>query len=299
MASMLATVLAITPAAWVTAGATAVLTLCIVFLVRRVIRKLARRLRIQRHIADLGIRLIAIVILAVGGYVVLTILGIKLGPLLGALGVSSIVLAFALQSLLTNLVSGLLLEAHRPFNVGDQIETNDYRGTVIDISSRAVTILTYDGTHVHLPNTEVLDNPIENFTQDAIRRTTLPVQVPYEVDLVLAGRTMSRAMREIFDVEDNPSPDALVTGFGESGVDFVLRFWHASEEITAQLVISEVLMAVHRDLLAEGIEIPYPQQVIHVAPDKPTGSGLGQSKLRQPAPEQLMTPAQAAEKLKR
>ena len=212
-----------------------------------------------------------------------------MGPLLGALGVSGLIIGFALQNLVANLVGGLVLEAGRPFRVGDQIDTNGREGTVIDINARSVVLLTYDGTHVHVPNSSVLSEPIENFTREPICRTQLPVQLPYDCDLTVGARVMGRTLRSVPDVEDSPPPDAIATSFDDSGITFLLRFWHASEEITTRLVVSEVITSVHRDLRAEGIEIPFPQRVVHLPDATPLDDSDFPSK-NQGSPRRLSEP---------
>src|SRR5207249_11269776 len=87
------------------------------------------------------------------------------GPLLGALGIGGIALAFALQDILENFIAGLIIQARRPFRRGDEINTHDYVGRVEDVNLRNVIIRTFDGERVLLPNAMVLKAPVEHTSE--------------------------------------------------------------------------------------------------------------------------------------
>lgn len=214
-------------------------------------------------------RLLATVIVAAAGFTALGQLGVEIGPILGALGLGGVVVALSLQPVLGNLVGSIMIHARRPLRPGDQIETNGVTGTVLDINGRAVIILTHDGTTAYVPNLKILDEPLENFTRDARRRTRLPVEVSYGSDLRRTQAVLTRAVSEVDGVD---SPVAvLVRSFGESGVLMEVRFWHPSEELEASWIVSEVAIAVRETLHAEGIEIPFPQRVVHMKQDPASG----------------------------
>ena len=140
----------------------------------------------------------------------------RIGPLLAGLGILGIAAAFALQEILSNFASGLLLQTRRPFKVGDQIRTNDYEGSVVDVNLRSVELRTFDGETVYLPNSMVLQNPISNWTETPTRRSVLEIGVAYDADLDGAKRAMLDAVSGIRDVETEPRPEAYVYEFGES-----------------------------------------------------------------------------------
>ncbi|WP_162891182.1 mechanosensitive ion channel family protein [Aeromicrobium sp. A1-2] len=216
--------------------------------------------------ARLIARLIQLVIIAAALIYVLNTLGVRITPLLGALGIGGIALALAVQSMLSNAVASVLLQVRRPFRIGDQIVTNDIAGKVLDIDLRTVRLLTFDGNDMLVPAAMVLDAPITNWTRRATRRTQLDVGVDYATDLELACRTILEAMNSVPGVQTEPAPEAWVFEFGDSTINIAARFWHEAPVATMWQVRSEVAVGIKAALDAEGIEIAFPQRVLHIVP---------------------------------
>ncbi len=265
----------LTVADWVTAGGVFVLGI----VAGRVLRSLLTR-RIGRDDADPPA---ASLVGRFGGYLLvlaglvyaLAILDVRLGPLLGAIGIGGIAVALAAQSILSNFLASIILQVRRPFRRGDQVCTNDCEGEVEEVNFRTVVLRTYDGERVLVPCAEVLDSPIVNYTVRGRRRTTLEVSVAYRTDLAKARAVLERAVRSVDGVLAKPSPEALVESFGESGINFAVRYWHAPDIVTVWRVRSLVAMAVKRALDDAGIEIPFPQRVVHVETDGDGGENAG------------------------
>lgn len=241
-------------------------------LVSRVVKSLTARVVEREGGAGAG-RVAQLVGRVVGGVVVigglvyaLQVLGVRLAPLLGALGLGGLALAFAAQAILSNVFASVLLQARRPFRVGDQIATNDIEGTVEDVNLRTVVLRTYAGERVLVPCASVLGAPIYNFTAHKARRTTLAVGVAYDADLATAQRVLLEAIAGVDGVQAKPPPEAWVEAFGESSIDLALRFWHAPDIASLWRVRSGVAMAVKAGLDAAGIEIPFPQRTVGLVP---------------------------------
>ncbi|MFK5633361.1 MULTISPECIES: mechanosensitive ion channel family protein [unclassified Ornithinimicrobium] len=229
----------------------------------------------QRHTGRQVGRLVSVAVFVLGSLWALRTSGLEVGPLLGAMGVGGIAVAFAAQDLLQNFLAGLLIQARRPFKVGDQITSLDYEGTVLDIDLRATRLRTYDGLDVVLPNAEVLRNPIVNHTRTPLRRTTLVVGVAYDTDLARAQRVLTESLTGIAELQNTPTPKAWVKEFADSSITFEVLFWHPSDMASTLTARSAAAMAVKRDLDQAGIEIPFPQRVVWRAPGHggPDGSG--------------------------
>jgi len=196
-------------------------------------------------------------------------LEVRLAPLLGALGIGGLAVAFAAQSILENFFSSIVLRSRHPFRRGDQIMTRDLEGTVEDINFRTVVLRTYDGERVLIPCSDVLRNPIVNHTAFGRRRTTLTVGVAYGTDLRKAQHVLLEAVHGVPDVQvKHKEPEAYVEEFGESSIDFAVRFWHAPDIATLWRVRSEVAMAINEALAAAGITIPFPQRTLWF-PERP------------------------------
>lgn len=220
----------------------------------------------DRHLGRVLGRFLSIVVVAVGAVYALDILGVRIGPLVGALGVGGIALAFAAQDILQNLIAGVLLQVRRPFRVGDQIGSGDYEGVVDDVNLRTVEITTYDGLTVYVPNGEVLRNPIVNYTRTPLSRTELIVGVTYDTDLERAREVLLDACRQAEGVQRTPPAEAWVHEFGESSINIAVRYWHAADIASRWRVRSGVAIAIKRALDDAGMTIPFPQRTLWFGP---------------------------------
>jgi small-conductance mechanosensitive channel len=169
---------------WAVAGGILVGAVVVGRLVQLVVLRSLRRGDSERLAADAVARMIALLVVLVALLWSLSILGIRLGPLVGALGVGGIALAFAAQAILANFLGSIILQLRRPFRRGDQIATGTCEGTVEDVNFRTVVLRTFDGERVLVPCTSVLANPITNHT--ALGR-------PYDVACGCRLRYRSRA----------------------------------------------------------------------------------------------------------
>ncbi len=242
----------------------------------RVIKFALKRLMASRWdsaVVDLLARLVGYGIVTFGVIYALEQLGVRIGPLLGALGIVGIALAFALQDILQNFVAGLLLQIRRPFSYGDQISTGDIEGTVESIDARSVTVVTPDGDTVYIPSSEVVTVPIYNQTEKGRRRSSIAVGVAYGSDLDRVKTAFLEAMTGLDSVIDSPPPEVRFTGFGDSSIDFVVRFWHAPTIADSWKARDEVGMALDKAATQAGIEIPFPQRVVtHLGRGQADGS---------------------------
>lgn len=242
----------------------------------RVIKFALKRLMASRWdsaVVDLLARLVGYGIVTFGVIYALEQLGVRIGPLLGALGIVGIALAFALQDILQNFVAGLLLQIRRPFSYGDQISTGDIEGTVESIDARSVTVVTPDGDTVYIPSSEVVTVAIYNQTEKGRRRSSIAVGVAYGSDLDRVKTAFVEAMTGLDSVLDSPPPEVRFTGFGDSSIDFVVRFWHAPTIADSWEARDEVGMALDKAATRAGIVIPFPQRVVtHLGRGQADGS---------------------------
>lgn len=248
---------------WITAGAIAASTIVLAIVIRRLTKRRIRKKDRNAELTDLGGRLLMILVLIIGAYYTLQALEIEIGPALGAFGVGALFVAVGLQPLFVNLVGSVVLQARRPFRRGDQILTNGYEGTVLDITATTTVLLSYNGESIHVPNGQVLGQPLVNWTNEPIRRTELPISLPYGCELPLALALVGRAARKTLDDENLPPAEALAMGFGAHGIDVELRFWHYSDQLESRAARSQIVVAVNDALKEAGIEIPFNQLVVH------------------------------------
>ena len=254
---------------WWTIGTAAVIFIVSLVLWRITktgVEKVLRR-RIDPALATLIARLLGYLVLVVGFVYGLDALGVAIVPILGALGIAGIALAFAFQDILENFVAGVLLQLQRPFTYGDQVSINDHEGTVHAIDSRIVTIITPAGETIKVPSATVIKSDINNYTQQGQRRTSLPVGVAYGSDLRTVERVLQDAVDGAEGVQASPKPEVYFTGFGDSSLDFDVRFWHEPSIATFWKTRHAVGLRIERALGDAGITIPFPQRTVWYAGD--------------------------------
>jgi small-conductance mechanosensitive channel len=218
--------------------------------------------------ADAVGRFAGLVLAAMALVYALGVIGVRLGPLVGALGIGGLAFAFAGQSILANFLASIILQLRRPFRRGDQVSVDTSEGTVDEINFRTVVLRTFDGQRVLVPCASVLNTPIVNHTTLGRRRTTLEVSVGYDADLDEARAVLLRALEGVDGVLDHPQPEVWVKSFGDSGIPLALRFWHPPDVATLWRVRSEVAVAAKRALDDAGIAIPFPQRVLRFVDDR-------------------------------
>jgi small-conductance mechanosensitive channel len=195
--------------------------------------------------------------------------------LVGTLGVG---IGFGLQNVVNNFVSGLILLYERPVQVGDVVEIGTTVGTVQRIGIRSSTIATFQGAEVVVPNGNLISGELVNWTlSDRKRRVDVDVGVAYGTDPERVREILLGTLRGRADVAASPEPVALFGGFGDSALQFQLRFWTQQFD-RWPVVASDVRVAVTRGLAEAGIEIPFPQRDLHlrsVAPGAARALGAG------------------------
>ncbi|MEJ2547995.1 MAG: mechanosensitive ion channel [Gemmatimonadota bacterium] len=189
--------------------------------------------------------------------------GSQLAVLAGALGVG---IGFGLQNIVNNFVSGFILIFEQPIKVGDKIEISSLGllGEVRRIGIRSSSIHTFDGADVVVPNSNLIQSELVNWTlSDSKRRFQVEVGVKYGTDPQRVIDLLLEVAAEHPKVLKYPTPTALFMGFGDSSLNFKLNIWSATFEDFFGLR-SEVNVLVNDRLKAEGIEIPFPQRDLHL-----------------------------------
>lgn len=247
---------------WLVAGAI-ILGSIVAGLIARTIVVRSTKERLGHLISALIGRILVGLFFAVGLVYALNQVGVSVGPLLGLLGLVGLALALAFQEILSNFIAGVMISLQRPFRVGDEVSTGGYEGTVEDVTLRSVTMTRFDGVEVIVPNSMVWEGPIENFTSRGSRRTVLSVGVSYEADLDETKHLIVETVAGVDGVAASPAPSALVHEFADSSVNFSVFFWHDASIASEWQVRDEVARRVKTELDAVGVEIPFPQLVLH------------------------------------
>ena len=253
---------------WARAGIIMAAAIAVALVVRLIVARIVNRTEDAGFAAQLLGRLAAYAVIVTGLVYALAALGVRVAPLLGALGIVGIALAFALKDILENFVAGIILQIRRPFRRGDQIVTGDHDGRVVGVNSRSVVIDQPDGTRVVVPSSTLITRPIVNLTSTGARRTTLEIGVAYATDLDVALRTIHRVLHSTDSVLGDPTPEALVSEFGDNAITVAARFWHEPTIHGMWQARNDVALATKRELDAAGIEIAFPQRVVWLRSDE-------------------------------
>ena len=166
-------------------------------------------------------------IIGIGLFIILEVMRLEkaVTSLLAGIGVLGIALGFAFQDIAANFVSGVIIAFRKPFSIGDIITVNDYMGTVSRTNLRVTTIQTFQGQEVYIPNKDVLQNPIINYTVLGKRRIDLNVGISYGDDLARVEQVVKDAILSIDGIVDQDKLIFDYYEFGSSSINFYIRFW--------------------------------------------------------------------------
>ena len=279
----------LTHADWIRASIVLVSTLVLAVAVSRILRRVVARGIGHGFAAILTSRFLGYAVFIVGLSYALTVLGVRVGPLLGALGLGGLVLALALQGVVGNFVSSLILQTRRPYTVGDTVELDGRLGVVEDIDSRTTQIRGLDGTHMRIPNANVAGATITNLTREPVRRSSLPVGVAYDTDLQQATDAIYAALERVPRVVVEPEPTVNLEGFGDSSIGFNVLYWHASDVPSELATRHDLVLAIHREFAACDITIAFPQVTVwsgQPRPDRLYGGEVGEVRATYPGLDQ-------------
>ncbi|RZM29816.1 MAG: mechanosensitive ion channel [Pedobacter sp.] len=211
-----------------------------------------------------SILLVKLGIFSVGFLLAIAASGIPIERITIILGALSVGIGFGLQTIVNNLVSGVILAIEKPVQIGDLIEIGTRSGTVKSMGIRASKIATSDGSEVIVPNGDLLSQHLVNWTlSDKHRRVELIIGVTYGSDLNRVLALLRGIVNDSEDIMHDPAPMVLIHNFAPSSVDFRILFW--VPEIGNWLTLkSQVLSDIYEVFYSEGIEMPFPQTDVHL-----------------------------------
>jgi small-conductance mechanosensitive channel len=234
---------------------------------RRVLRnKLLKHTKMDSGMQYLVSRMAGYAVLVIGLLIGLETIGVNLSSLTvigGALGVG---IGFGLQNIVHNFVSGLIIMGERAIQIGDRVDVGGTLGEVIRVGARSTSVRTNDNIVIILPNSEFVSNRVINWSHmgDQSVRLHVPVGVSYGS----APREVEHLLLEVAaansHVSKTPAAQVMFHGFGESSLDFELRVWTSDMTRRPGALKSELNFAIWDTFKKHGIEIPFPQQDLHV-----------------------------------
>ena len=187
-------------------------------------------------------------------------LGVDTSSLLALLSVAGLAVSLALQNVLSNMASAVILLTTKPFQIGHFIEMGSVSGTVVKIGAICTDILTLNNQLVHVPNSEITGSTVTNYTASDKRRLEYRITASYDAPVENVKAALLRAAEHPLRMQEM-QPIARVNGYGESAIEYVLFLWIRPKDYMD--VYYDVLENVKREFDAAGIEMTYPHINVH------------------------------------
>ena len=227
-------------------------------IVSNVIARMLRRATAYREINLLLTRVVWTAIVAAGVFIALGILQLEktVTSLVAGAGILTLIIGFAFQDLAANFIAGILLQLRHPFRAGHLVRTNDFYGTVEHIDLRNTIIHTLTGQIVHLPNKDVFQKPLENFSAAGARRVDIPVTVTSDRDPDYVEGVAVGAIEQVRTRDASRPVEVFYEQFGTDALEFTLRFWipFADKEADFLAARGEAVKRIRRAFTAAGID---------------------------------------------
>ena len=188
-------------------------------------------------------RSISLVIILLGVYLFLFMAGLTgfAVAVISGTGVVGLILGFAFRDIAENFISSLLLTIQRPFRIGDIVEINEFTGIIQKVTSRATTMVDFDGNHIQIPNATIYKGVIKNLTANPLMRGHFVLGVGYDADIRNAQHLAVQIISSHAKVLTDPEPQVLIDNLGASTYNLKVYFW-VNVEDTSVLKMSSLLM---------------------------------------------------------
>lgn len=231
----------------------------------RFIQKVLEDKPLDRGVKGSIERITRYLIMLIGALITLDTIGISMSSLAAVGAVFMVGIGFGLQNITQNFISGLIILLERPIKVGDLVEVQGVNGKVVDIRARSTIIHTRDDIAIIVPNSQFISEQVVNgsFSGDNIR-LSINVGVSYDADPEQVKETLLEVAKGHEAVLQFPATDVFFKDFGESSLDFTLHIW-IKDQWKNEKIKSDLRFQIFKALSEKGIEIPFPQRVVHTA----------------------------------
>jgi len=202
------------------------------------------------------------VFILVGLIMVLHQFGVNVTAAVAGLGIAGVALGFAAQATLSNILAGFSIFIDKLYVVGDWVEVVNKYGQVKSISLRTTKIRTLDNIFISIPNNEIISAPVTNYSEEGEVRITARVGISYDASITHAREVILETIADIEGVRTEPKPAVVVDELGDSSVNLLVRMWvddPGTDPSYRFLLTEKIKIALDN----AGIEIPYPQRVVH------------------------------------
>ncbi|MCA9684432.1 MAG: mechanosensitive ion channel family protein [Myxococcales bacterium] len=245
--------------------------------VGRLVRAGLQRAIANEALANLAGAVTRVAVVIAGLSVALSLLHLEktVTSLLAGVGVVGLALGFAFQDIAANFMSGAMLAVRGPFAPGDIVEINDKIGRVEVLELRRTVLRTVDGLNVIVPNKEIFQATITNYTRTDERRIDLELGVAYGDDLLEAQEVVREALADFEGRLESRDVEVFFTEFGSSSINFVVQMWlPSSEQLTYLRARSQMIVCIKQAIDDAGLTIPFPIRTLDFGADAVGGRRL-------------------------
>ena len=232
----------------------------------RLIKKALLAKNLGPDAVHLFTRIYLVVTIAVLVFTSLEVLNIPLTAFAFVSGAIAIGVGFGAQNIINNFISGWILMWERPIRIGDFLEVGTAKGVVETINTRSTRIRRNDGVHMLVPNSQLLENTVTNWTLiDRNARSSVNVGVAYGSDVVLVEKLIKQILDEHPAILKTPASSVLFDDFADSSLTFSAIFWVCAEsEAPLRQVRSELRFSIYKVFAEHDVTIAFPQRDIHI-----------------------------------
>lgn len=228
-------------------------------LLGRLLAKSSKDTRLRRTI----LRIVRTVLYVITGIIVASSLGIDVTSLVALVSIFGLAVSLAVKDMLSNVASGIVMVFSKPFSLGDYIATADGEGVVDETGLVHTCLHTLDGYRVMLPNSRMAAGKIVNYTALGRRRVVHTVSASYDNSADAVYAACRKAVSRTPHVLEDPAPQVVLSGYGESAVEYQIRFWVPVEHYEDAYFAS--LEQMGRCFAEDGVTMPYNHLNVHIA----------------------------------
>lgn len=242
---------------------TVVIARIIAAIIRRMLFSVSRKVpKFTLLMAGLVSKIISFIIWVITVVVILGFFGVDLTPVLAGLGITGVVLGFALQESIASLFSGIMIAINNPFRVGDWVDIGDVSGTVTSMDIMCVTLTSGDNKKITMNNKNVWGSTIVNYSYIDKRRLDMTVSVDYSTDTDKAKNIIRALIMSYPEILPDPAPVVEINNYGASSIDIIVRpyvlpsdYWKVYWRFNAEVL---------KTLRSNGMDMPFNQLVVHL-----------------------------------
>ena len=231
---------------------------------RRIADRLLSKTDLRDTLANLVETVIGVLIWILGLLIAMSIILPSVTPanVLAGIGLGSVAVGFAFKDIFENFLAGVLIMLRKKMKLGDFIKCSDVEGRIEAISLRDTHLRHLSNELVVVPNSYLFKNPVEIVTESRLRRHTVNVGVAYDVDVDAARELILKAVNDLDIVDNNKGAEVYAEEFGDSSINFLVRWWTGSQPVDAHRSKDLVVRALKRELDKAGMEIPFPYRTL-------------------------------------